>query len=541
MKLSQPAEEYGPQHGGTATFTAAETLDSVSRSQASPRTTEPEPTHAQPSSVRDLAIFGFFGLALLALFGSLVARFPLLHYFPGPGVTISFYEIFGRDWVQGSWWYITTFTAAFLLLGGAALAVPKQNCRRTVALTFALPVLFASTLAYMYPITAMDVIHYYAESRILWVYHQNPLTVPVMAHPFIVGVSFPDVASPYGPLWQILTGPTTLLAGKHWAWGVLGLKLVAGLAYLVCAWIIYLIVRRLRPERALTAVVLFAWNPFIVFRVAGNGHNDISMVVFILLAIYCVVSERWRWIFPTLAASVLIKYISLLLAPLFFLYLLQLARQRRDRSILVQSAVGLLIAGLLSLSLFAIFWAGTDTFTALQRTSQPLTSTPLVFAAWLTGKVRPGSELASANWFLRVAFAALYCQILLFSRPRPERLISGCVFIFVGYVFLVTPWFRPWYFLWFVPLTVLQPSRWYLAFGLVSSLTVNLAEQAEYYRTRLDWFPQNNLALISAPVIVQFLLPALLLLVSLLITRSPDLRRRRDADTALPDPPETDE
>ena len=464
------------------------------------------------------------GLGLLALFGALVAEFPLLHYFPGPGVTIGFDEIFGHNWVHGSLWYAGIFSAAFLLLAVAALLAPRRPTRGALALIFGFPVLFAATLIYMYPAMAMDVIHYYAEARTLWIYHMNSITVPVSAHLFIVGMSWPQSGSPYGPFWQILTGPSTLLAGDHWAWGVLGMKLIAAIAYLASAWLIYLTVRRLWPRRALFAVVLFAWNPFVAFRAVGNGHNDIVTVAFVLLAIYCVVSERWYWVFPALAAATMIKYVPIMLAPLFVISIVQLARERQNRRILIESGAGLIAATIISLALFAVFWDGSATFDSLRLATQPITSTPLVLATWLTGRVGSGHEMAIANLIVRLAFAGIYSAVLFSSRPRPERLISGCILIFFAYLVIATPWFRPWYFLWFVPLTVLQPSRWYVALGIIASFTVNFADLVEHYRVHLGWLQGHELGLIAAPVIVQFLLPCLVLVAALLLTRSPDLR-----------------
>lgn len=481
----------------------------------------------------ELAAFALIGCGLLALFGSLVARFPLLHYFPGPGVTIGFDEIFGKDWLQGSWWWLSVFTGGFCLLGAACLLVPCRPSRSALAVVFGFPALFAAALIYMYPAAAIDVIHYYAAARTLWVYHQNPMAVPVNAHRFIVGVSFADRASPYGPLWQVLTGPTTVLAGNHWTWGVLGLKLIAAIAYLACAWLIYLIMRRLRPQRALLAVVLFAWNPFVAFRAVGNGHNDIFLVAFLLLAIYCIVSERWLWVFPALAASVLVKYVSLLLGPLFAIYILQLAYQRRDRRILVQSAVGAALAGLMSLALIALFWDQQAFLHSARLALEPITSSPLVLSIWLTGKVAAGSELSVAVNLLRAAFAGVYLLVLLKSRPNPERLISGCILILFAYLVLPTVWFRPWYFLWFVPLTVLQPSRWYVALGLAASYVGSMVDLVEHYRVHMAWLVPHELALVAAPVVVQFLLPCLLLIAALILTHSPDLRQP-DAETEAP-------
>jgi hypothetical protein len=469
---------------------------------------------------RDLWLLVLAGVVLLCIFGSIVARFPLLHYFPGNGIQTGFDVIFGDDWVQGSWWYFTTFSAAFALFGLAYLLIPRRLDRTTLALIFGFAALFSLLLIYMYPATAIDIFHYYAAARVLWVYHQNPMAVPVGAHPFIIGISFEDRASPYGPLWQLLTGPTTVLAGNHWTMGLLGLKLVAAAGFLGSGWIVYLIARHLSPERALTAAFLFCWNPFILFRVVGNGHNDIWMVLFILLSIYCAIRGHWIWILPALAASVLVKYTSLLIGPPLALYVIEVARSRRDWRPVLETAVGGVAALLMAIAVTLPFWNEAAFLRSAALAMEAITSTPLLLAAWLSGRVAAGSELADATQITRVLFAVLYVLLLATIRPRPERLLAVSTLALFAYLAVATVWFRPWYCLWFIPLAALLPGRWYLAFGIASSYLVNFAELVEHYRSNLAWLAPHFLGIIAAPVVVQFLVPALVALAALLVTRS---------------------
>jgi hypothetical protein len=485
---------------------------------------------------RDLRLLVLAGAVLLCILGSLVARFPLLHYFPGNGIQTGFDVIFGEDWVQGSWWYFTTFSAAFALFGLAYLLIPRRLDRTTLALIFGFAALFSVLLIYMYPATAIDIFHYYAAARVLWVYHQNPMAVPVGAHPFIIGISFEDRASPYGPLWQLLTGPTTILAGNHWTMGLLGLKLVAAVGFLGSGWIVYLIARHLAPERALTAALLFCWNPFILFRVVGNGHNDIWMVFFILLSIYCAIRGHWVWMFPALAASVLVKYTSLLLGPPLALYAIEVARSRRDWRPVIEAAVGGVTAIIMAIAITLPFWNEAAFLRSVALAMEAITSTPLLLAVWLTGRVAAGSELAAATQITRVGFAVLYVLLLAAIRPRPQRLLAVSTLALFAYLAVATVWFRPWYCLWFIPLAALLPGRWYLAFGLASSYLVNFAELVEHYRSNLAWLAPHFLGIIAAPVIVQFLVPALVALAGLLITRSVEFQPEPPAPTHAGEP-----
>ncbi len=38
------------------------------------------------------------------------------------------------------------------------------------------------------------------------------------------------------------------------------------------------ILRRLAPDRLLAGVVLFLWNPVVLYETIGQGHNDVAML-----------------------------------------------------------------------------------------------------------------------------------------------------------------------------------------------------------------------------------------------------------------------
>jgi 4-amino-4-deoxy-L-arabinose transferase-like glycosyltransferase len=70
-----------------------------------------------------------------------------------------------------------------------------------------------------------------------------------------------------------------------------------------------------KPRARLTAFVLFAWNPLMLFDAAGNAHNDALMVTLLLLGIAPLVVRREpatnvQWLLSTFCVglSALIKY-----------------------------------------------------------------------------------------------------------------------------------------------------------------------------------------------------------------------------------------
>ena len=64
---------------------------------------------------------------------------------------------------------------------------------------------------------------------------------------------------------------------------MLAYKALVNVGHLLGVGCLAYIVHRVRPGRVLEAVVLYAWNPLIVFEFGGNGHNDAVMVAVMLL------------------------------------------------------------------------------------------------------------------------------------------------------------------------------------------------------------------------------------------------------------------
>src|SRR5262249_29288031 len=160
----------------------------------------------------------------------------------------------------------------------------------------------------LYPPTAMDMLHYQAMGRILWVYHANPLITPQGAFPYPIGLSWAELPSPYGPLWSLLVAPASILPGGHYLLGLLAFKAMAAVAYLASAYVIYVLVRRAQPGFEAFGVVLFAWNPFVVLRVLGDGHNDLWMMLCVLVALERAERRAWTASLVAMTLGVLLKF-----------------------------------------------------------------------------------------------------------------------------------------------------------------------------------------------------------------------------------------
>ena len=373
--------------------------------------------------------------------------------------------------------WAVSFGAFFL----AYRRCPRVPDRRYLGVLIGAALVFNLTLLLMYPTGAADIFDQIFRARELVIYGQNPFQVPpdaaaFAADPFrrFVG-SWAGTTSPYGPVWELLAAGPALFAGDNLWQALILFKLLVILAYAAAAGLLYTTLRRLRPTWALRGLLFFAWNPLLLWETAGNGHNDMVMLAYLLLSFYLLVcGGRVMLLAPAaLALATLCKFVPILLLPVLLAAIWQQVRPppgTRDRTAWLRAAgwLGLSAAGFVGLlvALYAPFWYGPETVGALARRDLFTASIPNSFKDWLAGPLGFGEDrakdtvrtLASAIVGLAVLVAPLW--LLWRTPPRRRRTIlratlrAGYWILFIYLVF-GTLWSQPWYQLWLVALTPL--------------------------------------------------------------------------------------
>jgi hypothetical protein len=457
-----------------------------------------------------LLVLVIAALVIEAVLLRLTTLMSLREFFPGrEGISLDFVKMLGPDWVRNTWFQISAFALMFVAFG-AALWVFRQS-RTTPAMLIALfapPFVWSATAAFMYPPYAVDLFHNLADSRLLWLYRLNPMVVPPIARPFIIGTSYGDQTSAYGPLWYLLNFPGAVFQPQSYLSSIILLKLWMALFYIASGVIILLTLRLSQPRIALLGAALYLWNPFVLMRNLGDAHNDVVMFFFVLVALYFAASNEWLAVAPALTLSALIKYVSVLLGPLVLVYVLMLPAEQR-RHALPRLFAGAGIAVVLAAVIYLPFWAGPRTFSAILAEGKlSITSTPLLVQLWITGPLLQDTNGDLSRLLMRILFLIPYGFIIATIRPPIHRLYSGSYQIFFLFIFLAVGWFRPWYLLWVVTLGALLPSGWFLAITLAVSFCGMFPDIVEQYRNFLPFLAGDSLRLYEAPVVVAFLLPA---------------------------------
>jgi alpha-1,6-mannosyltransferase len=347
-------------------------------------------------------------------------------------------------------------------------------------------VIFCATLVLAYPTAAIDVLIYAVRTRGWALYGLNPLaTAPqqLPGDPWVgLAAEWTDAPSPYGLVWEGLSLLAFRLAGGDFLAHVLALKAIAALFQLGCAVLVALILRRFKPEWALVGAAAFAWNPLALLESAGNGHNDIVMTFFLLLAVYLAVAGR-RWlVIPAMTLSVFTKFVPVIVLPFFLLYLIRQETTWRRR--VTAGAGNLLLAAGLGVALMAPVWPGWQQWAVRDLGSgagkSPFALLVLILRPWLTTNF----AFDVSRYLLGGLFALVYLWLAwraLSGPPHLTRIVLAPTFgIFFWYLVLSNQQFHAWYLLWPLAMAVLLipspalPSM--IAFGLTAWLSIPLYE-----------------------------------------------------------------
>jgi hypothetical protein len=428
--------------------------------------------------------------------------------------------------------WIVLFAAVYL----AYRRAPARPTRVYWVVLGLLALVFCGTLLFMFPVGAADLFDQIFRGRILGHYGANPFfaTPDSFADDPLrpwVG-SWANTASPYGPAWEVPAAAMSLLAGDDlWA-NLLAFKgLVIG-AYIVAALCLWGTLRRLRPDWAARGLLLFAWNPLILFETAGNGHNDMVMIAWMLAAMYLLArGGRWALFAPAaLMGAALVKFVpGLLMLPLLAVLwydagpLPTTIRRRLGRV-----SIGAVLAGGLAVAAYAPFWHGTGTIGALARGSLFTASIPKVVVDFLAEQIISTNRGLSlllatqqAEGWVRSAAAGLAVgwvlvqtlRIIWAAQDAPDRLTLLTVgyramyeILFVTLLF-ATLWFQPWYLQWLIALAPLTFSA-----GIIGrTLLFTLGGLANYFVWDFLWLWNRatfrSIQITAAAVIT---LPALL-------------------------------
>jgi hypothetical protein len=161
-----------------------------------------------------------------------------------------------------------------------------------------------------------DLFNYITTAKVAFHYHENPYIVmptQISNEPYLSFTRAANKVALYGPVWIGLTAlPHAFGLGQIWN-TIITFKLFITIFYLLFLYFIY------RLTKSKRNVVFFAFNPLIIIEVLVSGHNDIVMMFFAMVGLYCWHEKSKIAGLFFLIVSWFTKIPSVVLAPLLFL------------------------------------------------------------------------------------------------------------------------------------------------------------------------------------------------------------------------------
>lgn len=319
---------------------------------------------------------------------------------------------------------------------------------------------FILVFLFVAPFDAADIYDNIMHGRILGVYGKNPFQHVIAGFPddpFYEYAAWRRARSAYGPLWESLAGLTAWLAGDGIIANVLAFKLLPGLFHLASVALVVLYLKREAPEKALSGALLLGWNPMLLYETWGNGHNDIAMAFWFLLAAWWIMRQRFTLAVFSLLAGALIKFLPILVVPAVLLIALRglSSLGERLRFLLKTGLAGILI----TVAAYYPFWNGLDSFSVERRMSMFTTSIPAVLYRLL----KPTLGMNESARLVSLAALGLLTLFVILQSLRVKgssRDFLQLTFkILVFYLMITCLWFLQWYSVWLVALAPLLPSQ----------------------------------------------------------------------------------
>ncbi len=417
--------------------------------------------------------------------------------------------------------YVGGITLMTIGYCGAVLAARGVRLR-----TIRLPVMGISTLllgafATLYPVNAIDMFIYAVRSYLLTNYGANPNAVRPQVYwdtdQFVHFASWEwaSATSPYGPLWNVIAAPVTAISDSNIGQALTGFKVLVVLAALGAAWFIYQTVHLDHPDYASAAALAWLWNPLLLWEGIGNGHNDVVVMFFVVAAIYCWRAGRNGWVIPLLVASVLVKYVTVLLLPIVIVMLWRRHTMRQRLVIAVQSAIASAVLAYIALYPYFDIQALRE---SIKSQSGLIMSSPLAGLILMANRWHwslNAAETGKRGAEIIVALTLLW-SLWLLIRDR----IAGAhamVLVMSAYVAVAAWNFRPWYLIWIVALTALLPVGW--PFWRCAAWTLGALLSYSHYIWLREWWPGDSFSFELTGIAFSFV-PVLLVVLAELIAQA---------------------
>jgi hypothetical protein len=192
-------------------------------------------------------------------------------------------------------------------------------------------------LTFSYNAFSYDLFNYIFDAKIVTHYHQNPYihkALDFSGDPMLSFMHWTHRLYPYGPIWLGLTVPLSHVGSQFFLSTFFLFKILISASFLGTVYFIGKILQKFLAKDELFGVAFFALNPLVVIESLVSAHNDMTMIFFMMWALYLLMNIKYVRSFILLMLSIGVKFATAFVLPI---YILILYSQKKKKTINWQS------------------------------------------------------------------------------------------------------------------------------------------------------------------------------------------------------------
>lgn len=282
------------------------------------------------------------------------------------GLFLSCLGVFSYLFIDGNLFYFKQFYTGFLYTQRLPLTI---GYILFVVFSFVLYLFFVKkikslefkkkTLVYFIGITILilffaypamlsyDIFNYILTAKVLYFYNENPyviMPIEFIDEPYLKFTHAANKVALYGPLWILFTFVPHFVGVGNFIVTLFSMKLMMVIFYVAAIILLW------KFSHDLIATALFALNPLVVIETLLSSHNDIVMVTLSILSIFLLLKKRIILSIIFLFLSILIKYATIFLIPLFVYSIWKIYKKKKldHNQVFLLSSILMFIIFLLS-------------------------------------------------------------------------------------------------------------------------------------------------------------------------------------------------
>ena len=340
-----------------------------------------------------------------------------------------------------------------------------KNTKRMFIFIAIIAIIFIAVI----PFTCSDVFYYLGIGRINSEYRQNPYYTTikdfvdtgdnskylvqdsVLAQGYIN--DWADSTVVYGPIWTLICNIVAGLSFGNIDIGLLVFKSINVIVHIFNCYLIYKI-----TNKKIFALI-YGLNPFVLIEGIACVHNDMFVVLFILLTLYFLLKRKNLIVsLVFLALATTIKYFPILLLPFIIIYYFRKEKPLKRFGKCIQYG---LIFAVFMLIPYLLYIRDIEVFAGIFTQQEKLAKSIYIIVTEYFGSIP--NVVNQLKKLLLGAFVIIYAAVCIVLLNKKEISFRNQMrkyeYFLVAFLFLLITNFQPWYILWLFPCMMWQKSE----------------------------------------------------------------------------------